>query len=130
MSTDYVPGRAITAADLFSGRLEKHGVREIIVEPKSVRELAAKQGYELPPGASEMLIPGTTERKRCLTDGTNYLSVKITQDGFVDIISRNGGNKANTILNAITQEFDTDIFSEHDAEFWEGLDCGFGQWFG
>jgi hypothetical protein len=104
MATDYQTSELITAADLFGGRLEKHGVREIIVEPK-------------------------TERSRCLTDGTNYTWVKITERGFVDLITRYGSNDPQTILKAIAQEFDTDIYSEHDAEFWEGCDCGFGQWF-
>src|SRR6516225_3175028 len=53
MSTDFRPRRLITAADLFGGRLEKHGVREIIVEPKNVHEWAAEQGVKLPPGASK-----------------------------------------------------------------------------
>src|SRR5262249_25064527 len=145
----------ITASDLFSGRLEKHGVREIIDEPKNFEEWAAEQGLEVRPGGSErarrwveeekaqlekVLPPdefahvaeiidesvcfGTTKHRRCLTDGTNYTWVKISKRGFVDKITRYGSNDPQTILKAIAQEFDTDIYSEHDAEFWEGYDCG------
>jgi hypothetical protein len=44
MSMDFRPTRLITAADLFGGRLEKHGVREIIVEEQHVAEWAPKVG--------------------------------------------------------------------------------------
>jgi hypothetical protein len=59
----------------------------------------------------------TTERIRCLTDGTNYIWVEISNRGFVASITCN--NDAQTILEAIAQEFDTEIIGEHDAEFWE-----------
>jgi hypothetical protein len=113
--------RLMTAADLFGGRLEKHGVRESIVEPKNVHEWAAEMGFELSAGASGKL-PGTTEHRRCLTDGTNYMWVEISKRGFVASITRYGLNGAQTILEAIAQEFDTDIISEHDAEFWENYE--------
>jgi hypothetical protein len=152
MSTDFRPRRWITAADLFGGRLEKHGVREIIVEPKNFEEWVAEQGLKVPPGASgcsrlagdalkarlekifppetfahmaQMIdesagkaIPGTTKHMRCLTDGTNYMWVQIW-DGFVNSINCTIANNPTTILGGITQEFDTDIIREDDAEFWE-----------
>jgi hypothetical protein len=121
MSTDFLPRRLITAADLFGGRLEKHGVRERIVKPKDVHEWAAEMGVELAPGASGKL-PGTTEHSRCLSDGTNYVWVQISKRGFVALITRYGLNDAQTILDAIAQEFETDIISEHDAEFWENYE--------
>jgi hypothetical protein len=132
MATDFQPAQSITATDLFGGRLEKHGVREIIIEPMSVHELAARDGYKLPPGGSgKMLIPGTTEHNRCLTDGTNYMWVKISSCGFfVSSITRYGGNDPQTILKAIAEEFDTDMYSEHDAEFWEGYECEPGRMLG
>jgi hypothetical protein len=153
MSTDFRPGRLIAAADLFGGRLEKHGVREKIFLPT---EWPAEQGFKLPPLArvrmrrtrdevkaqfetvllpdmpekfAQMVkmiddpipgIPFTTECFRCLTDGTNYIWVEISNRGFVASITRNGD--AQTILEAIAQEFDTDIIGEHDAEFWENYE--------
>jgi hypothetical protein len=65
-------------------------------------------------------IPFTTECFRCVTDGTNYIWVEISKRGFVASITRNGD--AQTILEAIAQEFDTEIIGEHDAEFWENYE--------
>jgi hypothetical protein len=118
MSTDYRPKRLITAANLFGGRLEKHGVREMIVKEQDVHEWAAGMGFKLPEGASGK-IPGTTDALRCLTDGTNYMWVEISKRGFVASISRFGDNNPNNILNAVAEEFDTDLVSDHDPEFWE-----------
>ena len=94
MSTDYRPLKEIAACDLFDGRLEKFNVREDVGR-------------------------GTTERKRCLTDGCNYLWVFIGDDGFVRDFTRwmPNGNPGK-ILNAIAEIFDTDIVSEYEPQYW------------
>jgi hypothetical protein len=97
MSTDFRLRRLIPAADLFGGRLEKHGVREKIFN-------------------------GTTEHSRWLTDGTNCIWVDISERGFVAMLTRYGDNDPNAILGAVDKEFDADIIGEHEmdyAEFWE-----------
>src|SRR6516165_7790930 len=94
MSTDFVSLKKIAARDLFDGRLEEFGVLEH-VKPDE-----------------------TTETKRCLTDGRNYLWVYINNEGFVACFSRYGGNAPGKILSAITDAFDTDIVSEYQPQFW------------
>ena len=118
MSTDFRLRRLIPAADLFGGRLEKHGVREKIVEEQDVHEWAAASGFKLPPGAGGK-IPGTTEHCRCLTDGTNCIWVDISERGFVAMLTRYGDNDPNEILGAIDKEFDADIIDEEHPEFWK-----------
>jgi hypothetical protein len=59
MSTDFITLKKIHASDLFDGRLEKFDVREHIKADE------------------------TTDRKRCLTDGRNYVWVFIAEDGLV-----------------------------------------------
>jgi hypothetical protein len=91
MSRDYRPLKKIHARDLFSGRLAEFGVREHINK------------Y-------------TTEKKRCLTDGRNYLSVFIRDDGLVRTFT--GGSEKGKILKAIAEAFDTDIVAEDEPQFW------------
>jgi len=94
MSTDYKPMQKIRAADLFDGRLETFGVREHIVQD-------------------------TTDDRKCLTDGRNYLWVWIDKEGFVLALTRYFPNGSpSKILRAIAAIFDTDIFSEHEPQYW------------
>jgi hypothetical protein len=93
MSTDYMPLKKVPARELFDGRLQEFGVREHVNDD-------------------------TDERKRCLTDGRNYLWLYVTDDGFVGCLSRYGGNAPQKILGAIAEAFDTDIVSEHQPQFW------------
>jgi hypothetical protein len=81
--------------DLFDGRLEEFGVREHI-NPRQ-----------------------TTEKKRCLTDGQNYLWVFMDDDGFVSSLTRwaTNGDPAE-ILDAIAVTLDTGIASEHQPQYW------------
>jgi hypothetical protein len=92
MSTDYKLEKEITLKELFDGRLESHGVHEYEVEGRSSDQFGV------------------------LTDGTNRLAVYA--DGVVKIIKRCGTNNENRILNAIADEFETDIYSEHSGQFW------------
>jgi hypothetical protein len=78
---------------LFDGRLENFGVRE------------AESG-------------DATETSRCLTDGRNFVWVYIDDDGSVSTLKRYGGNAPGKILDAVADAFDTDIFSEHEPQFW------------
>ena len=93
MSTDFGLSKKVSAGDLFGGRLEKFGVREHV--------------------NSE-----TSEDHRILTDGNNYLHVYMADDGFVQSLTRYAGNEARKVLEAIIETFDTQIFSEHEPQYW------------
>jgi hypothetical protein len=95
MSTDYTPLKKISARDLFDGRLERFGVREH-VKPD-----------------------GTTDRRRCLTDGRNYMWVYIDEYGFICGLTRYAGNAAGKILDAVADSFNTEIISEYDEPYLE-----------
>ena len=93
MSTAYRPLKDVLACELFDGRLQKFGVREHVNED-------------------------TSEERRCLTDGNNFLWLYIN-DGLVSSLTRYAPNGApGKILNAIAQAFDTDIVSEHEPQFY------------
>src|SRR5262249_35520411 len=94
MSTCYAPFNKIRAGDLFDGRLEKFGVHE-------------------------QLTNDTTKKRKCLTDGRNYLWVSINDAGFVGNITRYGANAPSKILIVIAETFDTDIFSEYEPQYWD-----------
>jgi hypothetical protein len=94
MSTDYRLEKSIRAADVLDGRLMAFGVQEQLCE------------Y-------------TTEASKCLTDGGNYIWLYIDDGGFVvDSLSSFGENDPSAILEAIATTFDTEIFSEHEPQFW------------
>jgi hypothetical protein len=94
MSTDYRLIAEVSACEVFDGRLEEFGVREHIMPDT------------------------TTEGKRLLTDGRNYLWVSI-DDGVVSYLTRYASTGApGKILNALTAAFDTDIVSECEPQFW------------
>jgi hypothetical protein len=94
MSTDYRSLSKVSVYDLFDGRVEKHGVREHIKEDE------------------------TNDKKRCLTDGRNYMWVYIDDECNVGSLTRYGANAPSKILHAIAQVFDTDIVSEYEPQFW------------
>jgi hypothetical protein len=94
MSTDYILRKKIRGARLVDGELEEFGVREVIV-----------------PGQSSV-------NAMCLTDGANAAWVWIEDNGVVDSLTRFGDNDPDNILEAIALMFETDIFSEHEPEFW------------
>jgi hypothetical protein len=93
MSTYFILSRKVSANDLFGARLATFGTRE-------------------------HMSSDTSERSRCLTDGRNYLWVYLTEDGFVDFHSRYGANAPGKILCAISEAFETDVFSEHEPQYW------------
>jgi hypothetical protein len=83
----------IRAADLFDGRLEAFGIYEHFNEE-------------------------TNEADRMLTDGRNYLWVKV-EGGLVSAFVRYASNGApGKILGAIADAFDVDIVSEYQPQFW------------
>src|SRR5215813_13719062 len=94
MSTSYRPFKKVHASNLFDGRLEAFGFRDHVTPDE------------------------TTERRRCLTDGRNYLWVYIADSGFVSRLVRYGGNAPGKILNAVAEAFETDIVSEYEPQFW------------
>ena len=78
--------------ELFDGRLDAYEVREEIVDR-------------------------TTATDRVLTDGNNYLWI-LGRGGNVDVLVRYGRNAPGKILGAIAEVFDTDIYSEHEPQYW------------
>jgi hypothetical protein len=106
MSTDYCPVARtaekagarplsqIRMTDLFDGRLEKARVREEHSED-------------------------TMADLKFLTDGRNFLCVYGDEKGLVSRFTRRGMmNAPERILQAICDEFDVDIVSEHEPQFW------------
>jgi hypothetical protein len=93
MSTDYMTEEKVRFIDVFDGRLERFGVREHICPGK------------------------TSDTYRCLTDGRNFVWLCEYQ-GTLGCITRYGANVPQKILVAIAEAFETDIFSEHQPQFW------------
>lgn len=85
MSTEYKSLKEIPFSELFDGRLERFGVREHIKDGK------------------------TDDRRRCLTDGRNFLWVYRCQEGAVAAFTRFGANAPGKILGAVAETFDADI---------------------
>jgi hypothetical protein len=91
MSTDYRPIPDIQFAQLFDGRLEKYGIKE---------ELVAKP-----------------------RDGERYL---VGCDGFLQANQQEDGNCTFTrrgfvpwaVFDALTEEFEIELVSEHDHRYW------------
>jgi hypothetical protein len=92
MSTDYKVEKNISMDHLFGDCLEVYGIKEAILEGKSSPEC------------------------RYLTDGENGLVV--LGDENVGIIKRCGTNIPNRILLAISDAFNTQIYSEFEPQFW------------
>ena len=93
MSTDFILSRKVSANDLFGGRLATFGIQEHVSSD-------------------------TSQRSRCLTDGRNYVWVYLSEDGFVGCFSRYGANAPGKILAAISEAFETDVFSEYEPQYW------------
>ena len=93
MSTYFSLSRKVNGHDLFGGRLARFEIREEVSS-------------------------NATERSRCLTDGRNYLWVYLAEDGFVEFLKRYGFNAPGKILGAISEAFETDIFSEYEPQYW------------
>jgi hypothetical protein len=84
----------VRLSDLLDGRLERFGVYDQMAEV-------------------------TSDQQKCLTDGHNFLWVYADDEGFVRSLTRNAGNGTpREILRAISEAFDTEIFSEHEPQFW------------
>jgi hypothetical protein len=92
MSTYWSLFKKIPDCDVFDGRLEEFGIREHIVPDK------------------------TTDTYRCLTDGREYVWVRIDGSGFFWSV-----RGTSEILGTVAHVFETCIVSEHQAQFW-GLD--------
>lgn len=94
MSHDFRPERNIFACDLFDGRLAKFGVHE-----------------GPPPNENQV---------RTLVDGQGHgLGVWIDDDGDVsDFVARRWDRNTDAILAAVAEAFETEIFSEHEPQYW------------
>ena len=93
--TDFVLSKKVNARDLFGERLKKFEIREHVASGKD------------------------DERSRCLTDGSQFLAVFLTEDGFVDFLTAYGADAPRKILHAICEAFGAEIFSEHELQFWD-----------
>lgn len=93
MSKDFRTESKLLMSDLFDGRLSKYGISE------DCNEL-------------------TRSTSRCLTDNDNFIWVFGNAAGRATCISRYGMNSCQHILSAIAQEFDTEIYSEDEPQFW------------
>lgn len=94
MSADWRPLVPIAISDLLDGRLEEFNVYEV-------------------------QQPATPDsRVRQLTDGSNFLWVFVSEQGFVSCLTRYGSNDPNQILGAIDDAFNAQLVSEHEPQFW------------
>jgi hypothetical protein len=95
MSSYYRTMDKISASDLFDGRLKTRDIDERIV-PND-----------------------TTDKARCLTDGeNNCMWVHIGAGCFVTDFIRYAGNDPWLILDSVAAEFDTEMVSEYEAQYW------------
>lgn len=124
MSRSWRTTRRIAAADLFGGLLEKHGVREKVLEASQVWESLRKMSPTMTqePSAKFLEVFGTNNRTRYLTDGTNQVEVSITERGTMLDITHYGDNDPNDILRAIDEEFDAGLIDEDDPDHWQGFE--------
>ena len=93
--TDFMLSKKISTRDLFGERLKKFGIREEI-DPHNDGKWS-----------------------RCLTDGSQFLVVHLTEDGFVNFLTAFGADAPRKILHAICEAFGAEIFSEHEPQFWD-----------
>jgi hypothetical protein len=94
MSTDFRSLTQIRFAELFDGRLQDAGVYEHHSR-------------------------NATSSERCLTDGVNFLWVFSNEEGLVSSFTRWAPNGSpERILGAIADEFDVEIVSELEPQFW------------
>jgi hypothetical protein len=94
MQEYFTINKPIRMADLFDGRLEKHGVQEHHSK-------------------------NTTPQTRCLTDGENFVWAGSDRDDLPVSFTRYRGNNANTILDAVAAEFDVDFSGDADNIHYE-----------
>jgi hypothetical protein len=95
MSTDYRLGKKVLMRDLFDKRLEQHGIVEKLVPDR------------------------TSERSRVLVDKRgNYLWIYANDNGRACCLSRYGSQSPVRILEAISAEFSTEIYSEHEPQYY------------
>jgi hypothetical protein len=92
MSTDFRPLTPIRMEELLDGRSDDVGVYEHHSKDAT---------------------------SRCLTDGVNFLWVYSNEKGLVSTFTRWAPNgNPQRILCAIADQFDVDIVSEYEPEFW------------
>jgi hypothetical protein len=106
MSRTWRPTKLIVAAELFGGRLAKHGVYERLARADDYSWLTK---YGAGKQAARKLAAELADPKwnmRWLTDGENCVSVEVSRRGVVVDFTRYGLNDATKILHAIEREFE------------------------
>jgi hypothetical protein len=93
MSVEMILSTKVSGRDLLGGRLKKFGIREAATRDNNP------------------LI-------RCLDDGRNCLWVYLSQDGIVESLVAYGMSVPVEILAAISMTFGTEIYTEHDPQYW------------
>ena len=93
MSTSYRPIPAIPFTELFDGRLDKYGVRE-------------------------KAHADSTQRNRYLLGSDGVLEAYQNDDGTSSFSRRSFTPVPWTVIDALTEEFETELVSEHDHRFW------------
>jgi hypothetical protein len=93
MSTDYITIPQFRFADLFDGRLKKHGVREKIRDD-------------------------TTETDRYLEGSDGVLSASRTEGGYSLFQREAFSSIPRDVIDALTKEFEVDVVSEHNPRYW------------
>ncbi|MBR1156864.1 hypothetical protein [Bradyrhizobium sp. JYMT SZCCT0428] len=96
MSTSYRPAKTILAGRLFDGCLREFGIDEHVKADESFSGC------------------------RCLTDGLYFVWVNIVENN-VSTFNSYGANDPTRIFEAVANVFQTEIFSEHQPQYW-----GFG----
>jgi hypothetical protein len=94
MSTSFRLTKCISCRDLLGGRLERYGIRE------------------------DTASTDTADGPRCLSGDQYCIWVYCNDDGSVASLKRYGLNAVGRILDAIRDEFEADIISEHQALKW------------
>ena len=137
MSTDYILSKKVRARDLLCGRLARFGIQEHVASDAIADLRAWLDGLNIAYRPEDPLqdphVHSLECFSRCLSDGRDYLWVYLTEDGFVASLSRYGANAPDKILAAISEEFETDIFSEHEPQYWgfdtqEEMDAAWKKW--
>lgn len=72
-------------------------------------------------GIVEDINEHTTKSCRIFTDGANFAWVYVNADGNIGSITRYGMNK-DDFLYMLAERLETELWCEHDDEFWDIID--------
>lgn len=117
MSSDFRQRLHILARDLFDGRLAKFGILECVTP----QEDQAPNDDQLVLWVDDVweLLTLQDDHNRTLVDALgNCVWVYIDDHGSVVEFTSYGCNDPDAILAAVAEAFETEIFSEHEPQFW------------